>query len=212
MHLNDIKKFWNDKITTWEDSRYLRDVNFRSKPLQVRLETCADLLKSSKKLKILEIGCGSGYLLEKLDGHFIRYHGIDISDVAIKNANVKHQFNNIFFDCRSVQQIDFDILDYDVVVSLGLLDWIQDSEIQKMISNSQKDSSIKQIHSFSNKTFLLSKIHRAYAYIKYGYKNNSYLPQYHTHEQAKEMFYSNGLTGKIIKKKTLGIARLIHNL
>ena len=92
------KQFWEDKIIGWEDIRYKRDtknfnifetfVNKTNQTLIFRLNTAFKILEPLLRNKrIVELGCGSGFLAEKIINSGARsYVGYDISERAILRA------------------------------------------------------------------------------------------------------------------------------
>src|SRR3989344_1918663 len=81
-----IKKSYNkDYFNTLIDSE-----SINSKRNRNRLNL---ILKYKKHGKLLDIGCGKGYFLEKVKSHF-NVEGIDISEYAVKNSinkNIKQK-------------------------------------------------------------------------------------------------------------------------
>ena len=63
--------------------------------------------KKSKYECILDIGCADGIFLEKVNlPKSIKYIGIDLESVFIKEANLKYKKRNIKFFCKSIENIN----------------------------------------------------------------------------------------------------------
>lgn len=80
--------------------RYMKEIKKQKNPLEYLFKKESiyfpvyDYLKNKPKLKILEIGCGNGYLTYSLNSLGHSASGIDISEEAIKSA--KTNFGNYF--------------------------------------------------------------------------------------------------------------------
>ncbi|MCF6332277.1 MAG: class I SAM-dependent methyltransferase, partial [Draconibacterium sp.] len=80
---------------------------------------------------VLEIGCGTGELLDKINGK--EKTGIDISEKMI--AEAKKQFPEINFVCSSAENIQLD-KKYDVIILSNLIGYLPD--IQSVFEELQK--------------------------------------------------------------------------
>ena len=137
-------KFWDDRILDWEAARYegrwpgaLGPVEWlaawRSGPTRLRQRLGLDLLAPYVAgRRVVEVGCGSGLLARGLIGAGARsYLGLDHSRVAIEAARRRHLDSpaqgRIRFEVRPAQELPGDC---DLVVSLGLLDWLTDGELE----------------------------------------------------------------------------------
>ena len=132
----DKKKFWEDKIIGWEDIRYKRDttnfnifenfVNKNNKTLIYRLNTAFKILEPLLKNKrIVELGCGSGFLAERIINSGAKsYIGYDISEKAISRATNISKEKKInekaFFFSKSIKEMSD--IEADYVFSLGTTD------------------------------------------------------------------------------------------
>lgn len=210
-----IKYFWNKKILKWEDEKYsnrgfIFDVN---SSVKYRMFLAKNILsKIAKNKTIMEIGCGSGMLINNLDRLGVKkYIGIDISNEAIKKAklNVANLKNiEVTFLRSDINEIRPQKV--DVCFSLGLLDWISIQEINKI--NKTIDANIF-FHSFSEKRFsFYQMVHSAYVFTKYGYKTNGYKPFYYKSKDIYSCFKNGSSNISFYRNKKLSFGTLVHNL
>lgn len=137
--MNDFspRQFWENKILVWEKSRYAQTFFFNpfSWTIRNRLKTSAAFLKDMVKAdwSVVEVGCGSGYLAEKLAPLVRQYTGYDIAHNAIVHAQERLKLPNVQFATLPVQQLS--VLNPDLVLFLGLTDWLNDQEMQHLFSS-----------------------------------------------------------------------------
>lgn len=205
----DKSSFWNKKILNWERKRYSSN-----SPIKHRVNNALfivdKILNQKTTPTILEIGCGSGIFAEKLMEKYpeITYMGIDISEKAIACAKEKKIAKTNFYT-MSVEEIPYFLKDknihFDCVISLGLLDWLNDKE--RIIIKNIKSNYF--IHSFSAKYHLFSILHSLYVFFLYGYKNISYIPKY---DSDKNINHLLGESSFIYKNKNMNIGRIATNI
>lgn len=186
----DKKNFWEKKIIGWEDLRYNKNnsgfnlfektVDKTNNTLIFRLNFAFKILKPLiKDKKVVELGCGSGFLAKKfIEAGASSYTGYDISENAISRAKKlfkdENASNKINFFAKPI--LDLEILDADYVFSLGLTDWLNDDEIDHMLKVSSK---CDNLHSISEKKFSIFRVlHQIYVFFSYGYKSKGYTPRY----------------------------------
>tara|TARA_Y100000588_G_scaffold306271_1_gene329876 strand:- start:1235 stop:1933 length:699 start_codon:yes stop_codon:yes gene_type:complete len=190
--MNDARGFWDQKIRTWDETRYRISGNDSSileklagrasSSVRFRLEATVELLSDHVAGKtILDLGCGSGRLAEPLlraAAH--RYIGVDFSqtaiDVARKSSAEAEIAGKAQFEVGDA--VAYSDPDADIVVSSGLFDWLTTAQISTLFAvNKNKDF----LHSFSEKRFDVSQwAHRAYCYLAYGHRTRSYVPRYYS--------------------------------
>ncbi len=73
-------------------------------------------LKLDKQKNCLEIGCGTGRVLQKILGNFKNYLGVDVSARTICRAKEHFKDNNIGFICADFLDLDFS-QSFDLVFS-----------------------------------------------------------------------------------------------
>ena len=203
----DPKKFWEEKIIAWEVGRY----GLVGRTRQSIFEKIADksseslrrrLILTSESLRpfvigknVLELGCGSGLLTSAImEGGASSYLGIDIASTALKIAKTRQQkftwANQVKFETRTVEEVQKQ--NFDLVISLGLTDWLSDKQMYSVFSLSEDCDCF---HSISENRFNWSQIiHKAYVNIAYGYKTGGYKPRYYSEAQIAE--FTNNMNKK----------------
>jgi SAM-dependent methyltransferase len=186
----DPKQFWEDKLLAWEQGRYGKPeralgllewiANRSSMSLRHRLTITPELLKPFLAGKrVVELGCGSGLLAARfIEYGAASYLGIDIAESAIRNARQAHGGRDarIAFAVEGVA--DLQPLAADLVISLGLFDWLRDDEIANVFA---KSGSADFLHAIAERRPGLQQwLHRAYVQLAYGYRTDSYRPRYLT--------------------------------
>ena len=184
------KAFWNSKILDWEATRYgtgaspdlvERIAGRISSSVRSRLETAVQLLASYLPgRRVVEIGCGSGLLADRLlELGAASYQGYDISDAAIVRAKQRASESPrgavMHFSVAGVA--DLHPQDDALVVSLGLIDWLAPTEMDYLFALSSHGPFF---HGLSEQRWSVTQlIHRAYVHFSYGRKTGGYMPQYH---------------------------------
>jgi len=95
------------------------------------------------KQKVLDFGCGCGWLLNYLSQHFVnnQYFGIDTFKDDIKYANSKIKENNIIFlHYDSIDRLPFKDNFFDFIISNEVLEHVEDpefyvSELSRVMKN-----------------------------------------------------------------------------
>jgi 2-polyprenyl-3-methyl-5-hydroxy-6-metoxy-1,4-benzoquinol methylase len=196
------RAFWNKKILRWEAGRY----DWRGQNRNSILERIAD--RSSISLRhrqrlgveliseniagrhIVELGCGSGLLaMPLLEAGAATYHGMDISNVAIEAALARSagydQQERISFEIAQVSALP-KLHPGAVIISLGLLDWLNDDELANLVT---QQGNRDYLHSISESRASLSQLlHRTYVQIAYGYRTGQYVPRYFKTEDIAGLF------------------------
>lgn len=105
------------RMVLLQKGKIVNQVKKRTHPFKYILTTCFKVrpikafLKKVKRGKLLDVGCGSGFMLSQLDGEFQESFGIDLSPEAVEfgknftHANLqvanaeKLPFEDNYFDC-----------------------------------------------------------------------------------------------------------------
>jgi ubiquinone/menaquinone biosynthesis C-methylase UbiE len=109
------EQVWNKIADKWKD--------YRNKPIQ----EVAEFLKG-KKGKILDIGCGSGRNIFKIDN--VEWYGVDFSDKMLKFAKEKAENEGIKAEIskQNLTNLNFDDEFFDYAIFISTLHCIQDEE------------------------------------------------------------------------------------
>ncbi len=186
---SEKQRFWEHKILAWEEGRYQRNAaggllerlaNRASDSLRFRLTSTAELLAPFVEGKrVVDMGCGSGRMAEPLlEAGAVSYVGVDIAESAITAANQRAQEAG-WADRATFLQGDVHALaDHpaDVVISLGLTDWLTDEELELLF---QHGGDAHFLHAISEQRRDPRQwLHRAYCWLAYGYRSEGYVPRY----------------------------------
>jgi SAM-dependent methyltransferase len=192
----DPKQFWESKILAWEQGRYGKHdrpmgllewiADHSSMSLRYRIAVTPELLRPFLATKrVVELGCGSGLLA----GTFVAYGaksylGVDIAEPAIQKARETYRGRNqiefVVSDIAALRQISADL-----VVSLGLFDWLTDEEIADVF---RKSGSADFLHAIAERRRGVQQwLHRSYVQLAYGYHTNSYRPRYFKCDHVKQL-------------------------
>lgn len=194
----DPKSFWDAKILGWEDSRYgdaapgvvERIAGRISTSLRFRLEAAVTLLAPHLPgRRVVELGCGSGLLAERLMKlGAAGYQGYDISDAAVTRARQRQLGPAIRFDVAAVDALgpQGDAL----VFSLGLFDWLTPAEIAQVFAIGRHGH---YFHAVAERRRSIDQaIHRAYVHLSYG-RRTGYAPRYHSMSEIDGLLGQSGL-------------------
>jgi SAM-dependent methyltransferase len=218
----DSKQFWESKILAWEQGRYGKPdrpmgplewiADRSSMSLRYRIALTPELLRPFLANKrVVELGCGSGLLA----GTFVEYGaksylGVDIAEPAIEKARETY---------RGRDQIEFVVSDIaalpqssaDLVVSLGLFDWLTDEEIADVFL---KSGSADFLHAIAERRRGVQQwLHRSYVQLAYGYRTMSYRPRYFSYDQIKRLAtVADSKPIYIFRSRRLSFGALISSL
>ena len=93
---------------------------------RVRREVLLDLLGSGPG-RVLDIGCGPGVMTSEIISRGWRYDGVDISPRMIETAKEKFRSRTeVSFSVGSVERLGFSNNYFDVVVAMGLMEYLDD--------------------------------------------------------------------------------------
>jgi SAM-dependent methyltransferase len=130
------KSFWESKILNWEDSRYSarNALNPLSWTVRRRLLQAERIVRERLPAgaSVLELGCGSGLLAERLKDHCRNYIGIDIAESAIARAGERGLPETFRFMADDVSQLAPPWA--DLTIFLGLTDWLSPEQLQTLLS------------------------------------------------------------------------------
>jgi SAM-dependent methyltransferase len=192
----DAKEFWEAKLLGWEQGRYGSPycplgflewiANRSSSSLRFRVSVTPELLQPFLSNKhVVELGCGSGIIAGKfLEYGASSYLGIDIAESAIEKARSRHA-NNARMQFQVGNVADLPSLSADLIVSLGLFDWLTDDEIAAVFRQSGKADFLHAIA--ERRPGIQQWLHRSYVQLAYGYRTDRYRPRYFTCDHVKSL-------------------------
>jgi SAM-dependent methyltransferase len=192
----DPKQFWEAKLLAWEEGRYGRPdrprgllewiANRSSMSLRFRVAITPELLRPYLAgRRVLELGCGSGIIAGKLIEHgAASYLGIDIAESAIEKARSRYG-NDARLQFQVGNVADLPSPSVDLIVSLGLFDWLTDDEIAAVFRQSGKADFLHAIA--ERRPGIQQWLHRSYVQLAYGYRTDSYRPRYFTCDHIKSL-------------------------
>lgn len=202
------KNFWASSVIKWEKQRYdsvFSDFIYSS--LQYRQKYLSFLISQIPSgSSVVEIGCGTGRLYKTLINKMqINYTGFDISPEAIEIAKQNHPEANWL--CREID--DIKNLNADYVISAGLLDWIDQEKIKKLL---RQNNFKYHVHSFSQKTNSFSKkLHGFFSFFVSKKNKIDYTPRSFQHFEIQSNLESiNNLN--FITNHKLSFGAFVHNL
>ena len=198
----DPKQFWEARLLNWEEGRYGRPdrptgplewiANRSSMSLRHRIAITPELLRPFLPGKrVVEVGCGSGMLAGKvIEYGAASYLGVDIAENAIRMARASHGGADprIRFEVGAVA--DMPEIPGDIVVSLGLFDWLTDGEIADVFG---KSGTAHFLHAIAERRPGIQQLlHRSYVGLAYG--RDSYRPRYFTCRHIQSLAARSGHT------------------
>lgn len=123
-HFGDVSKNWADRYTS--NPRSMSDLD-----LILRRENAQDFMRSiiaesEEQLDVLDVGCGTGNALDGISREAIRVTGIDAVAEMVRVASHEHPEDRFFQ--AAVQDLPFEDHSADVVVCLGVLEYLVDPQ------------------------------------------------------------------------------------
>lgn len=113
MSIQDLKEInnWHKKNDPWDYENNPED--------EKRRNYLISEIPKREYSKVLDIGCGQGYITRSLPGKSVL--GVDISDEAIKKANEKHIDDRLSFRKLSLFELSELNEKYDLIIITGVL-------------------------------------------------------------------------------------------
>jgi malonyl-CoA O-methyltransferase len=115
-----------------------------------------DMIKEAKPEKILEIGCGTGYLTKLILDMFpsAQIRSVDIAPGMIKYARKNIQSEHVNFECVDIEEMDLGIEEYDLVISNATFQWLNNLEkTSEKIIRALRNGGIMCFSTFGENTF-----------------------------------------------------------
>ncbi|KAB2457257.1 malonyl-ACP O-methyltransferase BioC [Bacillus sp. CH126_4D] len=127
---------------------YDQYANVQKKMAQSLLSTLNRRYSANASIRILELGCGTGYVTEQLSNLFPKAHitAIDFAESMIAVAKTRKNVNNVTFYCEDIERLRLEKT-YDVIISNATFQWLND--LKQVIRNLFHHLSIDGILLFS---------------------------------------------------------------
>ena len=109
------------EIQTYYNERYVAGISFQTR--QKRFQQFLDPLDLRPGRKLLDIGCGEGFVLEIAQERGLSCFGIDISEAAVKRASCRalnHASRKVMV--ANGEALPFQNASFDYVTSIGTLE------------------------------------------------------------------------------------------
>ncbi len=214
-------QFWDQRILDWEASRYEGRWKIAlgpsewlagalSGPTRLRRQRCLELLAPFLNgKKVTEVGCGTGRLAALfLEAGAAAYLGLDHSRVAIEEARRRYAGESrISFEVGSAGELPKGT---QIVVSLGLLDWLGDEELRAFFS---RHDGADFLHTFSERRGSPRQLlHRACRWIDALARPRAVRPRFMSLEQVTSFLPSGARAPAVHREAGLRDAAFISSL
>lgn len=146
--ISDVKEFWNQEACGShfiDGKKYTEEFFERYRKFRSNKEHHIDKFikwHKAKDKKVLEIGLGNGADSVKWAEHALEFHGVDITEEAVKATDLHFKFLNLAgsINVGNAEKLDFPDNYFDIVYSHGVLMHTKDinkaiSEIRRVIKD-----------------------------------------------------------------------------
>lgn len=118
-----INKF-NDEAPRY-DNRY-KGFNSTAHSFNMRRQRVFELV-GNKKGKVLDIGCGSGVMVDGFKKKDYEFYGVDLAQDMVDKCREKYSnLDNVYFSVGKAEEVDFPDGTFDVVVCMGVVEYLED--------------------------------------------------------------------------------------
>lgn len=127
---------------------YDQYANVQKKMAYSLLSILKERYSETASIRILELGCGTGYVTEQLSNVFPKAHitAVDFAESMIEVAKTRHNVKNVMFRCEDIEQLRLEE-SYDVIISNATFQWL--NNVKQVIRNLFHHLSIDGILLFS---------------------------------------------------------------
>lgn len=127
---------------------YDQYANVQKKMAHSLLSTLNRRYSANSSIRILRLGCGTGYVTEQLSNLFPKAQitAIDFAESMIAVARTRQNVNNVTFYCEDIERLRLEET-YDVIISNATFQWLND--LKQVIRNLFRHLSIEGILLFS---------------------------------------------------------------
>ena len=161
-----------------------------------------------KNSKILDLGCGPGYLTKYLNAKY--YLGIDNSEKYISLAKKKYERKNLKFIKKDIINLNYSGYNrFNYVTIIGTLHHLSDYEIKKLIKNLSKLPKKTKIITFDGyrskkdnfiKKFLYNNDRGKFIRHEDKYRKLFPIKKFYIETYKKEYFFYNFICFKLSRK------------
>lgn len=134
---------------------YDQYANVQKKMAHSLLSTLNRRYSANSSIRILELGCGTGYVTEQLSKVFPKAHitAVDFAHEMIAVAKTRNNVENVKFLCEDIEQLKLED-SYDVIISNATFQWLNDLKATvKNLFNYLSEEGILLFSTFGNTTF-----------------------------------------------------------
>jgi ubiquinone/menaquinone biosynthesis C-methylase UbiE len=177
------------------DAKYYQN---HSKPQYDRAQELVKNLSISKSDCILDVGCGHGTIIAEISKNADKGHsiGIDASSEMINLAKKnfpKSKFKNLAFQCVKAEEMHFEKLTFDVIISFSCLLWVRNpKKALELMCKYLKPGGTMLILTYLKESAYISFLERALSHFP-SYQNLSATPSMLTFEDYQNTLQSQNL-------------------
>lgn len=215
------RAFWDRRIARWDASSYAGEgaggvMDRLRVSIDARMRTALEVLRPHAAGKsILDVGCGAGRLAIESVASLgaARAHGVDLSPVAIEQAKALADSadvaDRVTFGVGTAESRT--LPEADIVVGLGLLDWLDDAETAALLDSIRGR---RCVLSFSEQDGSFAEIvHRFYLIYRLRLLGGKVRARHHRREEILGLLQARDLVPcEIVANREMRFGRLVHNL
>ncbi|TAF65993.1 MAG: class I SAM-dependent methyltransferase [Cytophagales bacterium] len=137
VNITDVKKYWNENpvaaaaVPYEPGTKEFFDYYDKLREANESLNFSYNLheFKNFKGKKVLDVGCGNGYVLSKFAKEGAEVYGVDITDKAIELTTKRFDLLDLKgnFQVANAEQLPFEDETFDCVTSMGVLHHVPDT-------------------------------------------------------------------------------------
>lgn len=170
--MGGLKAYWKEKLLRWERRRYASLALLMPSSWTVRRRMRKAVLLVLEKMpansRILDLGCGSGVLASRLKGRYARFVGVDFVGEAIVQARARGLPNTEFVEAdinENGLQRAFAEGEYDLVILLGVVDWLTEEETAKLFLALRAKNVLFSYTRVARERFFLTRVYELYRWV-----------------------------------------------
>lgn len=163
------------------------------------------LVKELQPKRVLDVGCGTGYLTHRLAEHFFPAEviGIDIAPGMIEVAKRRKHRGNLVFREEDGEKISFEQCFFDLIVSNASLQWMDAAKVFESVRKMLKTNGCFVFTTFGPQTLFELKTS--------GFRVNEFLSVNELLQLSKN-FKVISIKSEIVKPQFASVKKLIYHL